>query len=74
MELLTAVGWILAERGSSLDTTAIREAMKEWPAGDSSAARKLRLFDDRDIELARQRLVAHAEELYESEGMARSSA
>jgi O-acetyl-ADP-ribose deacetylase (regulator of RNase III) len=74
MELLTTVDMILAERGSSLDTTAIREAMKEWPAGDSSAARKLRLFDDRDIELARQRLVAHAEELYESEGMARSSA
>jgi uncharacterized phage-associated protein len=67
MELLTTVDWILVDRGPGLDTPAIREAMKDWPAGASAARRKIRLFDDRDIELARLRLVANGESLYSTE-------
>lgn len=64
MELLTTVDWILDDRGAGLDASAIREAMKEWPVEPWAVQRKLRIFDDRDIDLARQRLIAHCATLY----------
>jgi O-acetyl-ADP-ribose deacetylase (regulator of RNase III) len=56
MELLATVDWLVAREGVERTTEAIRAALHRWPAGAESAERKLRLFDDRLIDLALSRL------------------
>jgi O-acetyl-ADP-ribose deacetylase (regulator of RNase III) len=56
MELLATVDWLLVERAVGRTVTALRTALKEWPGGKSAAARKLKLFDDRLLGLALERL------------------
>ena len=55
MELLSTVDW-LVEGGTDPDVSKIIEALSEWPAGKSAAARKLSLFDARMISVALQAL------------------
>ncbi|MDO8332151.1 MAG: macro domain-containing protein [Fluviicoccus sp.] len=55
MELLATVDWLLVREGVSPDVLSIREGLRQWPAA-GSGERKCRLFDDRAIQLALDRL------------------
>lgn len=55
MELLATVHWLLAEEGCRPTLEAVREALAHWP--DNAGQRKQRLFDDRMLTLALERLV-----------------
>lgn len=55
MELLATVDWLLV-RGSAPTLAAIKTALAVWPAGEAAANRKLKLFDDRLLEMALARL------------------
>ena len=58
MELLATVDWLSSREGRSLNLTEIRAGIVDWKANDASAAeRKNRLFDDRLIQLAIDRIV-----------------
>jgi Macro domain len=56
MELLATVDWLLQKNGTQPNVTALREALEVWPGGREAAGRKLKLFDDRLLELALDRL------------------
>lgn len=56
MELLGTVGWLLDREGVDRTVGAVRAALGRWPGGVNAAERKLRLFDDRLIGLALERL------------------
>ena len=59
MELLATVDWLLV-RGTAPTLAAIKSALRAWPAGEAAAARKLRLFDDRLLEMGLERLAPAA--------------
>jgi O-acetyl-ADP-ribose deacetylase (regulator of RNase III) len=62
MELLATVDWLILRENLDPNVPAIRQGLARWPAGGMKAAeRKQRLFGDRLIELALQRLSASAE-------------
>jgi hypothetical protein len=42
--------------GVAADRESIKTALKTWTGGEASAARKLKLFEDRLVDLARERL------------------
>lgn len=52
MELLATVDWLVFELGAEPTVPAIREGLQSWPGGIESADRKLRLFEDRIIDIA----------------------
>jgi len=54
MELLATVDWLLCKQDLAPNVNAIRDGLKQWPAG--GAERKTRLFDERSIEIALERL------------------
>ncbi len=56
MELLATVDWLLDREDCEATVAGIREGLLRWPAGPEAAARKNRLFDDRAIGIALQRL------------------
>ncbi len=56
MELLATVDWLLQEQHTEATTPALKRALKTWPGGPTAARRKLRLFDDRMLDLALDRL------------------
>lgn len=56
MELLATVDWLLARERVAPTTEAIRTSLRQWPGGPRAAERKSRLFDDRLIGLALERL------------------
>jgi O-acetyl-ADP-ribose deacetylase (regulator of RNase III) len=56
MELLATVDWLLQQKGTQPNIAAVKDALKSWPGGQESAARKLKLFDDRLLGLALDRL------------------
>jgi O-acetyl-ADP-ribose deacetylase (regulator of RNase III) len=56
MELLATVDWLLSEQGIQPNRQAVKEALANWPAGRHASERKLRLFEDRMIDLALARL------------------
>lgn len=56
MELLATVDWLIDRENVEPTLEAIREGLRRWPAGEASAERKLRLFNDRFIKLALDRL------------------
>lgn len=57
LELLATTDWLLAKDGVSPDVTALREGLAHWSGGDNAAARKQKLFDDRSLAIALERLV-----------------
>jgi O-acetyl-ADP-ribose deacetylase (regulator of RNase III) len=57
MELLATVDWLLAKEGVEPNVTAVREGLRRWRGGDRAAERKDRLFDDRALSIALERLV-----------------
>jgi len=56
MELLATVDWLLQQNGIEPNLEAVKAALKKWPGGPESAERKIRLFDDRLLQLAIHRL------------------
>ena len=56
LELLSTVDWLIHEGGCRPDLNSIREGLASWPGGSKSAERKKRLFDDRLLQLALERL------------------
>jgi O-acetyl-ADP-ribose deacetylase (regulator of RNase III) len=54
MELLATVGWLLTKERVEPNVTAVRDGLQHWPAG--AAERKSKLFDDRSIGIALERL------------------
>ncbi|MDA0207706.1 MAG: macro domain-containing protein [Acidobacteria bacterium] len=56
MELLATVDWLMQREYCDGNVVAIREGLRQWPAGAEAAERKLRLLDDRLIGIALERL------------------
>jgi O-acetyl-ADP-ribose deacetylase (regulator of RNase III) len=56
MELLATVDWLLAREGVAPTVPALREGLRHWRGGSDAAARKDRLFDDRALGIALERL------------------
>lgn len=54
MEVLATVDWLLSKEQVAPNVTAVREGLQHWPAG--AAERKSKLFDDRSIGIALERL------------------
>jgi O-acetyl-ADP-ribose deacetylase (regulator of RNase III) len=57
MELLSTVDWLIEREHCEGSLSAIRDGLSRWPAGPLAAERKQKLFDDRLIRLALDRLV-----------------
>ena len=60
MELLATVDWLIEREHKEPTISAIRCGIREWPAGEAAAERKLRLFNDRLLTLALNRLAINA--------------
>ena len=56
MELLATVDWLLTHEKVEPRVGAIKDGLVKWPGGAGAGARKLKLFDDRLINLALSRL------------------
>jgi O-acetyl-ADP-ribose deacetylase (regulator of RNase III) len=56
MELLATVDWLLHREGYQPTKEALREGLSKWPSGSEAAARKVKLFDDRLLDIALTRL------------------
>lgn len=57
MELLATVDWLLSQEHVEPTVPAIREGLRRWSGGPDAAARKDRLFDDRALGIALERLI-----------------
>ncbi|QHG88174.1 macro domain-containing protein [Xanthomonas sp. NCPPB 1638] len=60
MELLATIDWLVVREGISAQVADIREGIRHWPGGPDAAARKDRLFNDRALGIALERLTSHA--------------
>ncbi len=58
MELLATVDWLLSDGRCEPSLEALKEGIERWPGGGDAARRKQRLFDDRMLQLALNRLTA----------------
>jgi O-acetyl-ADP-ribose deacetylase (regulator of RNase III) len=58
MELLATVDWLLTREGVMPTVPALREGLRHWRGGIDAAARKEKLFDDRTLGIALERLRA----------------
>jgi hypothetical protein len=56
LELLATVDWLMIREHRQPDLVDIKAGLREWPGGSDSGERKLRLFDDRMLQLAIHRL------------------
>ena len=56
MELLATVDWLIAKVGCAADVPSVREGIAKWPTSAAAARRKQRLFNDRMIDAAVERL------------------
>jgi hypothetical protein len=56
MEMLATVDWLVSRSGADPTVAGIRSGLRNWPAGKDAADRKTRLFDDKLIGLALDRL------------------
>jgi O-acetyl-ADP-ribose deacetylase (regulator of RNase III) len=63
MELLSTIDWLLRYRKVEATNDAIRRGLSAWPGGAEAGGRKLKLFDDRLIGLALDRLAPRSLEL-----------
>ncbi|AHF03445.1 Appr-1-p processing protein [Marichromatium purpuratum 984] len=58
MELLATVDWLLSREGCEPSVQGVIAALATWPGGKDAGERKRRLFDDRLIRLALDRLAS----------------
>ena len=57
MELLATIDWLLISEHVDPHPQKIRESLAKWPGGRNAAERKLRIFNDRHIELGLERIL-----------------
>lgn len=62
LELLATVDWLLHHDGVLPRVELLQEALKKWPGGKESAERKTKLFDDRLLAVAIERLAPSGED------------
>lgn len=60
MELLATVDWLISHEKCSADIPSLKQALANWPGGNDAGQRKLRIFNDRLLALARDRLLAQS--------------
>jgi O-acetyl-ADP-ribose deacetylase (regulator of RNase III) len=60
MELLATVDWLIQREHAEPTLSGIRAGLQNWPAGRGAAERKLRLFNDRLLKLALDRVIVDA--------------
>ncbi|MCL1560769.1 type II toxin-antitoxin system antitoxin DNA ADP-ribosyl glycohydrolase DarG [Xanthomonas nasturtii] len=60
MELLATVDWLIAKEDITTQVAEMREGIRNWPGGPDAAMRKDRLFDDRAVGIALERLTSHS--------------
>jgi hypothetical protein len=60
MELLATVDWLLFEKKCEATLAGVRRGLEHWPGGRAAARRKLKLFDERLLQLALSRLAEAA--------------
>jgi O-acetyl-ADP-ribose deacetylase (regulator of RNase III) len=58
LELLATVDWLIVREDRQPDLSDIKRGLRDWPGGADAGERKLRLFDDRMLLLAIDRLTA----------------
>jgi O-acetyl-ADP-ribose deacetylase (regulator of RNase III) len=58
MELLATVDWLLQKQRCEPTVSGLRQGLQHWPGGSAAALRKGKIFDDRMLGLALQRLTA----------------
>jgi hypothetical protein len=58
MELLATVDWLVYHERVDMTRDDIKAALRKWPGGAGAAERKVRLFEDRLIDLALQRIAS----------------
>lgn len=58
MELLATVDWLLRVRGVPATVEDVMKGIQEWPGGPEAAKRKQKIFDERLVALALERLSA----------------
>ena len=58
LELLAPVDWLIVREHCEPSVVGVLSGLRNWPAGPSAAERKLKLFDQRLIGMALERLVA----------------
>ncbi len=58
MEVLATVGWLIDEDASNASVTGVRSALNHWKGGAAAVERKQRLFSDRMIGAAIERLTS----------------
>lgn len=56
MEALATVDWLVSREKADPTLEGVRAGLRRWPSGEDAARRKERLFDDKLIELALDRL------------------
>jgi O-acetyl-ADP-ribose deacetylase (regulator of RNase III) len=56
MELLATVDWLLHREGTESSVRGLQAGLQAWPGGSDAGARKLKLFDERLLGLALERL------------------
>lgn len=56
MELLATVDWLLFKERVEPDLAAVRAGLEQWRGGEHAAERKMRIFDDRALSIALERL------------------
>ena len=56
MELLATVDWLIHHEQVEPQREAIKAGLREWPGGRGAGDRKLKLFNDRMLDLALFRL------------------
>jgi len=59
MELLSTVDWLVSKECCEPTIAGIKKGIKNWPAGNKSALRKLKLFDDKSIGFALEQLAVN---------------
>lgn len=62
MELLATVDWLIQRENCEPTIAGIREGLSRWPAGQETAERKQRLFDDRLIGFALEKLLDNSKQ------------
>lgn len=56
MELLSTIDWLIYKEKCPVTLEGIKEGIKKWPHSESAAKRKEKIFDDRLIKIALDRL------------------
>lgn len=60
LELLATVDWLIHRERRRPELEDIKEGLASWPGGKSAGQRKLRIFDDRLLNIALERLAHRA--------------